>query len=94
MLAAEAGLHAPDRKQRPGRHAVSLLDVGEHRRLRLPELPTFGDDRRRAALDQELIERKAEAALPAIGVDGRLRVGRPHQRGEAGAADAFCPGFT
>ena len=70
-LAAEAGLHAPDRDQRPRRHAVALLDRGEQRGLRLLQRTPARDDRGGAALGEELVERQLEAALAAIGGDGR-----------------------
>ena len=60
-LAAEAGLHAPDREQRPWRHAVALLDRREQRALRLLQRAAARDDGRGAALGEELIEREAES---------------------------------
>src|SRR5262249_50178099 len=93
-LGAKARLHAPDRQQRPRRHAVALLDRGKQRTLRVLELPTLGDDGGGAALGEEAFERKVETALAAVGIDGGLRVVRRHQGLNGGGADAFCPGFA
>jgi len=43
-----------------------------------------------AALGEELIERQAEAALAAVGGDGRGRIVRAHEGGDRGAADALA----
>src|SRR5262249_38062671 len=87
----KAGLHAPDRQQRPRWHAVALLDRGEQRALRMLELPSLGDDGGGAALGEEGFEREIEAALAAVGIDGGLRVIRCHQGRNGGGADALGP---
>src|SRR5215204_6260699 len=48
------------------------------------------DDRRAAALGQELVERQAEAALAAVGGDRRGCIVRAHEGRDRGAADAPC----
>ena len=92
-LAAEGALHAPDRNQRPGRHAVALLDRSEQRRVPLLHAAAARHDRRRAALDHELIERELETVQAAIGIDGGLRIVRRHQRRDPVRADALGAGF-
>jgi hypothetical protein len=64
-LASEAGLHSPNGEQRPRRDANALHHRCEQRSLRPLQSPHPRDDRRRAPLDQELIERWAEAAPAA-----------------------------
>ena len=88
------GLHAPDREQRPRRHAVALLDRSKHRALRLLQRAAARDDGRRAPLGEKLIERQLKAALAAVGIDGRLRVVRRHQGRDGRGADALGPRFA
>src|SRR5215217_5105208 len=86
-LGAEGGLHAPDREQRPRRHAVALLDLREQRGVRLLERAPARNDRRAAALGQELVERQPEAALAAVGGDRRRGIVGAHERRDGRGAD-------
>src|SRR6185369_18074923 len=75
--------------QRPWRHAVAFANGSEQRALRRLQLPPLRDDRRSPALGEKLVERETETALAAVGVDGRLRVVRRHQRLDGAGADAL-----
>src|SRR5205823_207816 len=88
-LTAERGLHAPDGDQRPRRNAVTLLDAGEQRSLRLLQRTPARNDRRAAALGEKFRQRETEAALAAVGIDRRRRVTGLHQRRDAGSTDAL-----
>jgi hypothetical protein len=61
----------------------------KQRALRRLQLPPLCDDRRSPALGEKLVERETETALAAVGVDGRLRIVRRHQRLDGAGADAL-----
>ncbi len=90
---AKSGFHPPDGDQRPGRHAVALLDRGEQRGIRRLHLPAPGDNGGGATLGHELIERQFEALLAAVGPDGAGRIGRGHQGGDGPLPDPLGLGL-
>jgi hypothetical protein len=59
--------------------------------LRLLHRTSARNDRRPAPLGEKLIEREVEAALAAVGIDGRLRIVRRHQGRDGRGADALGP---
>ncbi len=90
----KAGFHSPNCQQRPRRHAVALLDRGEHGGIRLLERAPARYDGRRAPLGHELLKRQAEASLSAIGRYGCIRIVGAHQRGDAGGAHPMGARFA
>src|SRR5262249_12337832 len=88
VLTAEGRLHAPDRDQRPGRHAIALLDARKQRALALLQRTAARHDGGSAALGQKLIERQFETSLAPVRRNRCARIVRRRHGGEAGRADA------
>ena len=78
---AKACFHAPDRKQRAGRDAVTLFKLCEECRIGLLERAPARNDPVGPALGHEGIERQLEAVLAPVGADGSLRIARAHEGG-------------
>ena len=75
-------------------YAEALFKGCEEGRLGLLECTPMRHNGPAAALGEKLIERETETALAAIGIDGRLRVVRRHQRLDGRSADALGAGFA
>ncbi len=92
-LAAETGLHPPDRDQRPRRDAVALLDRREQRGLGLLQRTSARDDGRGAALGEKLHRATGRNCAGRDRPRWSRCVIRLHQGADGRGADAFGPGL-